>query len=126
MGFIKNFLKDKNSELREGWLELTSEDQLEQIIKDSHQKPVALFKHSTRCGISTRAKFVLEEDWDISTDELDFYYLDLLQHRNISNKIAELTGVQHQSPQVLLIKDGEVLYEETHHAINPGELKEYL
>lgn len=126
MGFIKNFLNDKNGELREGWLELTSEDQLEQIIKDSHKKPVGLFKHSTRCGISTRAKFVLEEDWDISTDELDFYYLDLLQYRNVSNKIAEVTGVQHQSPQVLLIKDGEVVYEETHHAINPGKLKEYL
>lgn len=126
MGFIKNFLNDKNSSLREGWLELSSEEQLDQIIKDSHQKPVALFKHSTRCGISVRAKFVLEEDWDITTDELDFYYLDLLQHRNISNKIAEITGVQHQSPQVLLIKDGEVVYEETHHAINPAELKEYL
>lgn len=126
MSFLKNFNKDKGSGLIEGWKELTSEQQLEAIINDSNTKPVAIFKHSTRCGISTRAKFVLEEDWDYTTEELDFYYLDLLQHRNISNKIAEVTGVQHQSPQVILIKNGDPVYEETHHAINPKELREYL
>lgn len=126
MGFLKNFNKDKNSGLIDGWKELTSEAQLDEIIKDSDSKPVAIFKHSTRCGISTRAKFVLEEEWDYKEEELDFYYLDLLQHRNISNKIAELTGVQHQSPQVILLKKGDPVYEETHHAISAKELREYL
>jgi len=126
MGFLKNFNKDKNSGLIDGWKELTSETQLDEIIKDSDNKPVAIFKHSTRCGISTRAKFVLEEEWDYKEEELDFYYLDLLQHRNISNKIAEVTGVQHQSPQVILIKKGDPVYEETHHAISAKELREYL
>jgi bacillithiol system protein YtxJ len=126
MSFLKNFKKDKSSGLIEGWKELTSEQQLDEIMKDSNTKPVAIFKHSTRCGISTRAKFVLEEDWDYKEEELDFYYLDLIQHRNVSNKIAEVTGVQHQSPQVILIKNGDPVYEETHHAINAKELREYL
>ncbi len=90
MGFLKNFNKDKNSDLHKDWKELVSEEQLEQIISDSNSKPTAIFKHSTRCGISTRAKFILEEDWDINADALDFYYLDLLKYRSVSNKIAEL------------------------------------
>ncbi len=126
MGFLKNFNKDKNSGLIDGWKELTSEEQLDQIMEDSKTKPVAIFKHSTRCGISTRAKFVLEEDWDYKDEELDFYYLDLLQHRNVSNKIEEVTGVQHQSPQVIVIKNGDPVYEETHHAINAKEIRTYL
>ncbi len=126
MGFLKNFKGDKNSQIHTEWKELTSEEQLEQIIKDSHQKPIAIFKHSTRCGISTRAKFLLEEDWDIQPDALDFYYLDLLAHRPVSNKIAELTEVQHQSPQVILIKNGEAVYDESHHDITVKELKEFL
>ncbi len=126
MGFLKNFKSDKNSDLHSSWKELNSLDQLDQIIKDSHNKPVALFKHSTRCGISTRAKFILEEDWDIKEEELDFYYLDLLQHRPISSKIAELTDVQHQSPQVIVIKDGEAVYDNSHHDINVKDLKDFL
>ncbi len=114
------------SHLLHDWKELTSEKQLEEIITSSHQKPVAIFKHSTRCGISSRAKFILEDDWDISKDDLDFYYLDLLQYRSISNKIAEITQVYHHSPQVILIKNGEAIYDESHHDINVKELKEYL
>lgn len=126
MSFLKNFEKEQNANIHSNWQELTSIEQLEQIIKNSQEKPIGIFKHSTRCGISVRAKMVLEEDWSYNEKELDFYYLDLLKYRDVSNKVAELTGVHHQSPQVIILKDEEPVYEETHHAINAKELGEYL
>ncbi len=126
MGFLKNFNSNKNSDLHQGWKELNDLEQLDQIIADSKDKPVAVFKHSTTCGISARAKHVLEGNWDIEESELDFYYLDLLTYRPVSNKVAELTGVQHQSPQVVLIKDGKAVYNESHHSISVKELREFL
>ncbi len=115
-----------NSGIHTHWKELTSEEQLEQIIKDSYDKTAVIFKHSTRCGISVRAKFILEDDWDIEEGALDFYYLDLLNYRSVSNKIADELQVFHQSPQVIIIQNGEAVYDESHHDINLGEIKEYL
>ncbi len=126
MSFLKNFKKDSTDGIHPDWKTLTSEEQLEQVIQDSHKKPVGLFKHSTRCGISVRAKMILEDDWDISTDEIDFYYLDLLNFRPVSNKIADLTEVHHQSPQVIIVKDGEAIYDESHHDINVAEIREAI
>jgi bacillithiol system protein YtxJ len=102
------------------WLSLNTEEQIEDIKKASFTKPIAIFKHSTRCSISTMAKGRLERAEQ--PQNLDFYYLDLLAYRPISNKIAETFAVPHQSPQILLIKDGECTYEETHNGINMDEL----
>ncbi len=119
-------MKNDSAKFHGNWKELTSIEQLENALKDSHNKPVGFFKHSTRCGISARAKFVLEDDWNIEADAIDFYYLDLLQHRDVSNKIAELTQVHHQSPQVVIVKDGEAIYDESHHDINVKEIAEMI
>ncbi len=126
MGFLKNFSSSQNKDLNQDWKTLDSLTQLEQIIDDSHQKPVAIFKHSTRCGISTMAKSQLEDGWNISTNDLDFYYLDLLAHRPISNEIADRLGVMHQSPQVILIKNGEAVFSNTHHSISADALQSAL
>ena len=100
------------------WKTLASSAQLEAVIQDSYNKPVALFKHSTRCGISFQAKERLEDNWDFEESEIDNYYLDLLNHRDISNEIASKLSVHHQSPQLILIKDGKVLHHASHHIIN--------
>lgn len=102
------------------WIPLTTEAQLEEIKQISFTKPVVILKHSTRCSISTMAKGRL--DRAVQPEGVDFYYLDLLAYRPISNRIAELFGVPHESPQVLLIKNAECTYEETHNGIDMDDL----
>ena len=93
-------------------------------IKDlSFKIPVVLFKDSTTCGISAHAKHKLKSAWDFETSDLSFFYLDLLNYRNISNKIAEVFGVIHQSPQILVIKDGVSVSNFSHQAINVERLR---
>lgn len=102
------------------WAQLTTEEQLDVIKNESTEKPVVIFKHSTRCSISTMAKSRLERAE--APEDVTFYYLDLLQYRPISNKIAEVFDVHHESPQVLLIRNGECVYEESHNGISMDEI----
>jgi bacillithiol system protein YtxJ len=102
------------------WINLTSEKQLQEIKEKSKQKPQLIFKHSTRCGISSMAKSRLERSQPPGT--IDFYYLDLINHRSLSNALAQLFGVVHESPQVLLIKNGECVYDESHSGIRMDDI----
>ena len=104
------------------WITLTSESQLEQIKATSAEAPVFIFKHSTRCSISSMVKSRLERAG--LPQGMNFYYLDLINHRTLSNKIADEYAVQHESPQVLLIRNGECVYDESHNGISMDELKE--
>jgi bacillithiol system protein YtxJ len=106
------------------WKEFKEESELEAIKKLSIDKPQVIFKHSTRCSISTMAKSRLERATE--PDGIDFYYLDLIAHRNISNKIANDFDVEHASPQILVIKNGECVYDESHNAINMDEIVEVV
>ncbi len=105
------------------WIELTDIGQLDKIKEESMSEAVVVFKHSIRCSISAMAKNRLERSYDV-TNTLKFYYLDLIRHRDISNKIAEVFHVAHESPQVLLIKNGECVYEESHNGIDMFEIVE--
>jgi bacillithiol system protein YtxJ len=103
--------------------ELTSIDDLSNAIDLSKEKPVFLFKHSTRCPISTFAQkeyFKHLESADRSA--VHYTFLDLIAHRDVSNKIAELTGLAHQSPQAILLVDGEAVWNDTHTAITADAL----
>ena len=97
-------------------------EQIENIKNASFTKPQVIFKHSTRCSISSVAKNRLEKTPTLP--DADFYYLDLIKHKNISNSIAEVFQVHHESPQVLLIKNGECTYDESHYAIDMNEIIE--
>jgi bacillithiol system protein YtxJ len=102
------------------WISLTTEEQLSQIKEKSITVPQVIFKHSTRCSISSMVLDRLERS---STPEsIDFYYLDLIANRNISNKIAEVFNVYHESPQILIIKNGECIYDESHMGIRMDEI----
>ena len=101
------------------WNILNDYNQVENLVEASHLKPQVIFKHSTRCSISVMAKSRLERSE--FPEQIQFHYLDLLQFRDISNKIAEQFDVHHQSPQILLIKNGECIFEETHSAISINE-----
>jgi bacillithiol system protein YtxJ len=106
------------------WINLVSEDELTKIKELSYQQPQLIFKHSTRCSISVVAKNRLDNA--TAPAGVDFYYLDLLNHRAISAKIAEDFNVYHESPQVLLIKNGECVYDESHSGIRMEEINEQL
>lgn len=108
------------------WNALTSLQQLDDLIQESADLPVIIFKHSTRCGISRMALRGFESEYDIDIDKAKPYYLDLLEHRDISNEIATIFHVEHQSPQLLLIKDGVVVYHTSHSDIDAGRVKEKL
>lgn len=107
------------------WKVLEHIDQIDQIKEASHHKLQLIFKHSTRCIISKMALKNFESDF-LLNDVIDAYYLDLITYRDISNKIAEGFGITHQSPQILLIKDGVVVYNESHEGIDANVLKELM
>jgi len=106
------------------WIPLTQLEQLTSIKELSATKPQVIFKHSTRCSISSMALTRLERA--ITAPPADFYYLDLIAYRNISNAIAEEFDVYHESPQILLIKNGECTYDESHSGISMDELTEQV
>jgi bacillithiol system protein YtxJ len=114
--------KQDNFSGKINWIPLTDLGQLNEIISSSNEKPVVIFKHSTRCIVSRTALKQFENEFDLES-EIDAYFLDLLAHRDISNKIASRFGVYHQSPQLLLIKDGKSVYDVSHSDIDAGELK---
>lgn len=106
------------------WIDLTDELQLDKIKESSNQKAQLIFKHSTRCSISSMVKSRLERS--LQPAGIDFHFLDLIKHRHLSTKIAEEFAVYHESPQVLLIKNGECIYDESHSGIDMNDILEQV
>ena len=106
------------------WIHLTEENQIQNIIIRSQEKPQVIFKYSNRCFLSEVIFRRLQKD--CCPEAIDFYFLDLLAFRGISDKITEVFHVPHQSPQILLIRDGECIFEESHSEISLEEIMEHL
>lgn len=108
---FKNKIKNEDSNR----IALIDENQIEDIIKSSAQKPVLIFKHSTRCGIST----MILKRFDSKNTEISapYYLLDILNHRSLSKLIQDRFDVIHQSPQLLVIKNGQVIAHDSHSGI---------
>jgi bacillithiol system protein YtxJ len=115
-----NGLLGTGNQLHPSWRELKELSDLDLIIKNSNQKKQVIFKHSTRCSISSMAFSRLKNEWDQVTQDVDFYYLDLIQYRNISNTIAEKLGVVHQSPQVIILDKAKVVNHASHNQVGVG------
>ena len=114
---------NNNSQLP--WIQFTSESQVEEIIENSKFKTQLIFKHSTRCGIS---RMTLNQFQSIFLDsglKADLYYLDLLSYRKLSNLIAEKFDIRHQSPQVIIIKNGVVVAHDSHGGITSLKFSQY-
>lgn len=121
--FFGNSEKPNDSKNNINWIDLTDLGQLNQIIQDSAEKPVVVFKHSTRCSVSRMALKQFENEFNLM-DEVDTYFLDLISYRDVSNEIASRFQVVHQSPQLVLIKDGKSIYDASHSEIDALELKD--
>lgn len=113
---------NKKEVVNVNWIKLNDLKQLPEINTLSADKAQIIFKHSTRCSISSMALNRFESDFALIEDKVDAYYLDLIAHREISNEVAHQFNVTHQSPQVLLIKNGECIYNASHSAIRVEEL----
>lgn len=94
------------------WEMLTSIQQFDDLLESENL--FAIFKHSTRCSISSMAKNRLEKEWKF---DFPIYYLDLLQHRDVSNYIASVSKIEHQSPQLIVFQSGETIYNASHNFI---------
>lgn len=127
MSFFKNIFSGSSDNQNEStykiaWNALTDLEQLNEIVSLSNEKPVVIFKHSTRCSISRMALKQFENEFDLS-DKVTPYFLDLIAYRDVSNDIAARFGVMHQSPQLLLIKGGKSVYDVSHSDIDADALK---
>ncbi len=105
------------------WNKLTTAAQIDEIKALSAQKPVFIFKHSTTCSISNMSLDRLQRNWKAEDeDKITPFYLDLLAYRALSNQVALDFGVTHESPQVLVIREGKVVYHESHYGISYASL----
>ncbi|CAL67229.1 bacillithiol system redox-active protein YtxJ [Christiangramia forsetii] len=129
--FDKMFSSEKKQEKEEKsvtpWIDLNSMAQLDQLEERSKERTVAILKHSTTCGISRMVLKMFESDYNLDENEpIDLYFLDLRAHRDISNAIAERLRVKHESPQLIVLKNGEVVHHSSHQAISADKLKELI
>lgn len=108
------------------WLPLQAPSQIEEIVENSRSTPCIIYKHSTRCSLSSLAQHRLEKAWAFDQQAVLPYFLDLIAYRDISNGVASEFGVAHQSPQLLLIKDGRCVYHASHLDINARSLKPFF
>ena len=129
MSIFKNIFGTSESETPKinniNWMQLTDLSQLNEIQEISYQKPVIIFKHSTTCSISRMALRNFEREYELQ-NKVDAYFLDLLNFRAISNEIASKFNVVHQSPQLLLIKNGKSVYDVSHDGIDAEKLKKLI
>lgn len=107
------------------WITLQDTEELNVIKKNSTEVPCIIFKHSTRCSISSIAKSRLEKNWNFN-DMIKPYFLDLIAKRDISNEIAEVFQVEHASPQLLLIQNGSCTWNTSHLDISTDKLQSAL
>lgn len=104
------------------WKDLQTNDELAALTNASFTQPQLVFKHSTRCSISGTAKGRIDRAMNDFSGKADLHYLDLLTYRPISNQVAEQFAVHHESPQALLIVNGECIAEWSHLEIDPKEI----
>ena len=128
MGFLKNifgFTEHKEEKVLP-WIPLNDIQQLQQIAEKSKTKTQIIFKHSTRCGISRMVMNQFVESYNLTEKDLDLYYLDLLAYREASNEVGYTFQVMHESPQLLVIKNGVVVAHASHGAINSMDLQQFV
>ena len=109
------------------WSALESTEQLDEIQQASKENVVLIFKHSTRCSISRAALDRFERNWSVEDlKNVKPYYLDLIANRTVSNQVAQVFNVDHESPQVLIIKDGKSVYDRSHLEIDYKSIKSFI
>jgi len=131
MNFLKNIFKETSSNASENskedvkYFELNKMEQFDEMDEISATKSVVIFKHSTRCSISRMALKQFDAAFNYPEEKIDWYLLDLLNHRDLSNEIANRYNVTHQSPQILVIQNGKAVFNASHDSIAAEDLKQF-
>lgn len=131
MSFFKNIFKENANTSKEEIKEtakfytLDKMEQFDEIDEISQTKSVVLFKHSTRCSISRMALKQFDAEFNYPEEKIDWYLLDLLNHRDLSNEIASRYNVMHQSPQIIVIRNGKAVFNASHDSISAEDLKQF-
>ena len=123
MGLFSSSKKSQQSKLN--WIHITTVEELKQAIAETDNVTGLFFKHSTRCNISSMALSRFESNW-IQDDTCELYFIDLIAHRDVSNAIGDLTNVEHQSPQVIVVKNRSEIHNASHNGISAGEIKKSI
>jgi bacillithiol system protein YtxJ len=128
MGLFKGMFgkSEEHPTSKVDWNYLESMEDLDNASQISHEKTVVLFKHSTRCSISRFVLKQFESSYGIPSDRMEIFFLDLIEYRSISNEIAERFGVTHQSPQMIVLKDGKAVYDASHESIDAKSLEQFV
>ncbi|MFD2697331.1 bacillithiol system redox-active protein YtxJ [Mesonia sediminis] len=128
MGFFDKFLKAKesNSKTSIDWLEIKKVCDVEAILEASKEQTAIVFKHSTRCPVSRMALNRFEAEADFDANRVAFFFLDLIQYREVSNLIAEKFQVTHQSPQIIILQNSQVVGHFSHHEIEADVVADLL
>jgi bacillithiol system protein YtxJ len=129
MGIFNNPFKGSKEpkiEKQLPWIALSSIGQLEEIKKKSSTKTQVIFKHSTRCGISRMVMNQFIDSYALNEDIIDLYYLDLLNYREVSDEVGYKFQVIHESPQLLVIKNGMTVAHASHSGINALDLSKFV
>lgn len=129
MGFLKSIFGGAGEAKEEKvlpWVALNDISQLEEVVKKSKSKTQVIFKHSTRCGISRMVLSQFVGSYAYNDQDVDLYYLDLLNYRTISDEVGYKFQVLHQSPQLLVIRNGVVVAHASHGAVNEINLASFI
>ena len=129
MSLLSKLFKGSDASLEQEqlpWNTLSEVVQLEAVKQDSKTKTQIIFKHSTRCGISSMVLNRFKKSYELSENQADLYYLDIIAHRDVSNAVAEKFHVVHESPQLLIIKNEEVVAHDSHSGINTIDLMQWV
>lgn len=128
MAFFKTIFGSKDSISKENfqWTPLDQAEQLDQLVEESKSQYVLIFKHSTRCGISRFSLNNFESEFKPDPSKVSLYFLDILNNRALSNAVASRFDVVHQSPQVLLIRNTNIIYAESHGRISAEDLQSLI
>lgn len=108
------------------WDILRRDEDIDAAIALSHQQAVVIFKHSTRCPVSSMALRMFERDWSFDTERIRPYFLDLIAHRQLSNRIAQELAVEHQSPQMIVIRNGMAVFDASHNQVQASAIDAHL
>lgn len=128
MGLLNGMFGKNNEQVgsKLNWNTLESIDDLDVAEQRSFLKTIVLFKHSTRCSVSRFVLKQFESIYSIPEEQMDIYFLDLIAFRAVSNEIASRYNVTHQSPQLIVLKEGKAIYDVSHESIDANVLKQYI
>lgn len=128
MGFLDKMFKGNGNETdntkKVPWTDLTDKDQITVAKEESKTRVVAIFKHSTSCGISRMVLRNFEKQY-IENENVKLYFLDLRKHRDVSNAVAQKLNVRHESPQLIVLKDEKVVHHASHQVIDAEKIAEF-